>query len=240
MNAAITLELQFFLVSILWGAILLIVYDVLRIFRRIIAHNALFIALEDIIFWVIASVFIFTMIFSLNNGTIRGFSIMGMGIGMTLYHYIFSEWVVKLISKLIQILLSPIRFVIKQIIKMYHYVERKLKKIFRFLYNRLKKRVLSIRMRVKEKKQKAILIRQEKRKLILEKKEQKRLELEKKRYHSKRAVRKREKAARKKVSTPNMESEDMIAEQAKIRPVPKKLPIQRSGSIPLKRNGDKP
>jgi hypothetical protein len=63
MNPAISVELHFFLTSILWGVILLVAYDVLRIFRRLIKHDAFFIALEDLIFWVVASLFIFAMIY---------------------------------------------------------------------------------------------------------------------------------------------------------------------------------
>ncbi|MDD4113087.1 MAG: spore cortex biosynthesis protein YabQ, partial [Herbinix sp.] len=63
MNKGITIELQFFMISILWGALVLLAYDLLRILRRIIRHNVLAVAIQDLLFWVLASVFIFALIY---------------------------------------------------------------------------------------------------------------------------------------------------------------------------------
>jgi hypothetical protein len=63
MNHAISVELQFFLISVLWGSILLLIYDLFRIFRRLVKHDTFFVALEDLIFWVAASLFIFAMMY---------------------------------------------------------------------------------------------------------------------------------------------------------------------------------
>jgi spore cortex biosynthesis protein YabQ len=87
MNSAITTQLEFFLVSTLWGAIILFVYDGFRILRRVVKQNEIIIALEDLVFWVFAGVFIFAMMYHLNDGIIRGYSVMGMTIGMLLYNF---------------------------------------------------------------------------------------------------------------------------------------------------------
>lgn len=166
MNKAITIELQFFLVSILSGAILLAVYDILRILRRVIKHNSVFIAIEDLLFWVVSSVFIFAMMYRQNNGIIRGFSVMGMAIGMILYHYILSELFVNLITKLINTLLSPIRYVIKQVRRLMHYIVLRGKKLIKFLQLRLKKIMKLVTMKLSLRKIK----RNEKKALKLKKK----------------------------------------------------------------------
>jgi spore cortex biosynthesis protein YabQ len=108
MNKVIILELGFFINSILWGGVIRIIYDCLCIFRNVIKHKAFFIALEDILYWVVCSILIFKMMYQQNNGIIRGFSIVGMLIGMLLYHVALSELVVHFISKL----LSKIKYVI--------------------------------------------------------------------------------------------------------------------------------
>lgn len=154
MNEAITVELQFFLISILWGAVILLVYDILRIFRRLIPHNGLFLALEDLIFWVLSSVFIFAMIYTMNNGTIRGFSVMGMGIGMILYHFIFSELIVIWITKALLLLLSPIRFVLSRIKRVFRFIGAKIKKVSDSVLSRLKKSVKSVRIALNAKRRK--------------------------------------------------------------------------------------
>lgn len=146
MNKAITVELQFFLISILWGVIILVVYDLLRILRRIIPHNSLFIALEDLVFWVLSSVFIFAMIYTMNNGTIRGFSVMGMGIGMVLYHFIVSELFVKWTSKALLLIISPIKMFLAQLKRLIKFVISKMKKVAGYFNKRLKKITKSVKI----------------------------------------------------------------------------------------------
>ncbi len=153
MNPAITIELQFFLISILWGAILLLAYDILRIFRRLIKHGAFLVAVEDLIFWVVASLFIFIMIFHKNDGIIRGFSIIGMLLGIILYHFSISEGLVKCITKLIQTLLSPFTAAIKQVIRGFRSLWGSVRKGINSLLLRLKKNKKSGKIALKAKKQ---------------------------------------------------------------------------------------
>lgn len=153
MNHAITVELQFFLLSILWGAIILLAYDLLRIVRRLIKHGSFFLAIEDILFWVMASVFIFAMIYRENNGIIRGFTIMGMTIGMVLYHYIISEHLVYIITKLIRTLFKPFSIAFKYIKKFFLFIGKKVKKAFLLFLLRLKKISKSVKITINSKKQ---------------------------------------------------------------------------------------
>lgn len=117
MSDMISLELQFFLASLVWGVLLLLAYDGLRIIRKIVSHSAFFIAVEDVVFWSISGVLIFIMMYERNNGTIRGFSIAAIVIGMILYHYLVSEYIVKLISSFLHIILSFIGNILKVIFK---------------------------------------------------------------------------------------------------------------------------
>jgi spore cortex biosynthesis protein YabQ len=166
MNHAIATELQFFLISILWGVIILFVYDFLRIFHRIIKHNTIILALEDIIFWVVASVFIFAMIYNSNNGIIRGFSVIGVSLGMVFYHYTISNFIVNSITKLIKLLLTPFTMAIKMVKRFYCRVRSRIRKIRNFIFKRLKKQLDSFKITVNTKKQK----RAAKRKQLLEQK----------------------------------------------------------------------
>lgn len=197
MNKAITIELQFFLISILSGAIVLSVYDVLRILRRVIKHNSIFIAIEDLIFWVVSSVFIFAMMYRQNNGIIRGFSVMGMAIGMILYHYILSELFVNLVTKLMNALLSPIRFVMRQVKRLLHYITFRGKKLINFLQLRLKKLSKLVTMKLGVKRNK----RDEKRALRLKKKtEEQEIKRKKKAEKRKDAASKKQTKAKKKIA----------------------------------------
>jgi len=162
MNHAITIELEFFMMSILWGSILLFVYDVLRIFRRLIKQGSIILAVEDLIFWVASSVFIFAMMYRENNGVIRGFSIMGMAIGMVLYHYILSEKLVNYVTKFIRMLFRPFAIVygwIKKVIKFFYL---RVNKLLNFILKRLKKWLSSVKMVLNVHRQASLVKRKQK------------------------------------------------------------------------------
>lgn len=90
------LEIRFFLGSFLGGVTLLAAYDVLRLLRRIVPHKRGWVNGEDLLFWVAASIYIFRMIYRLNDGEIRGYGILSMAIGMFLYHFILSDGILEL------------------------------------------------------------------------------------------------------------------------------------------------
>ena len=161
MNHAISVEMQFFFISVLWGAILLFVYDALRIIRRLIKHDAFFIAFEDLIFWVCASLFIFAMMYQKNDGIIRGFSVMGMAIGMLLYHYILSDFLIAVITRLIRLLVSPLVFIINKLKKMIKFLISKGKTASNFLFRRLKKWTESGKITLNKRRQEALAKRQQ-------------------------------------------------------------------------------
>lgn len=152
MNPSITVELQFFLISILWGGILMLAYDVLRILRRMIPHDSFFIALEDFFFWVIASLFIFAMIYKVNDGIIRGFSALGVVLGGVLYHYSISDFLVHTITtlfhilmKFMKLLLTPFRFAGQKLLKLFRLINKRL--------FRLKNKLKSVKIALSVKKQ---------------------------------------------------------------------------------------
>jgi spore cortex biosynthesis protein YabQ len=154
MNDAIMIELHFFGTSILWGALILVFYDVLRIIRRIIIHNGFFVALEDLLYWVICSLLIFHMMYKQNNGIIRGFAILAMLLGMIIYRGTLSDLLVETISnvlntiinfvkktigKVISIFLKPIKFIFKKLHKFFRWIFSKIKKFLRYILKPLKK-----------------------------------------------------------------------------------------------------
>jgi hypothetical protein len=75
-------EAYFLLGSFLGGVLVVTAYDVLCLFRKIIPHNRGFINGEDVLFLIGASIFIFKIIYKLNDGTIRGFALLCMVAGV--------------------------------------------------------------------------------------------------------------------------------------------------------------
>ena len=164
MNTMIIMELRFFLMSVLCGVILLVIYDCLRIFRKVIEHDSVWISIEDILYWVFSAVLIFRMMYEMNNGIIRGFSMAGVLLGMIIYKYSISEYVVKGISfvliqvkkfimKLIHLLLKPLGFVKKKVIQLLKAIAKVVRKritpIKQFVHNKAKGVWIALQNKVK-------------------------------------------------------------------------------------------
>ena len=102
MSELITWEWKFFAIAVMWGMILSIVYDVLRIFRRVIIHRKIaLLAAEDILFWMICGFAMFHVIFMVNDGIIRSFALIAFLIGSAMYQYTVSYYIVRYISKML-------------------------------------------------------------------------------------------------------------------------------------------
>ena len=124
--AAINLETRFFLISILWGIILVLVYDMILVLRRIVPHNKIVKFFEDVVFWIVSGFLIFKMMYQVNEGKVRSFAILGVCLGMFIVQYSISDYIViylsrgiktvfRLVKKLIQFVLKPVRFIWKRI-----------------------------------------------------------------------------------------------------------------------------
>lgn len=65
-------EVRLLLISAAIGILLLLIYDGIRIFRNLIPHGSFFLALEDFLYWLAASLLIFWMVYRSNDGAMRG------------------------------------------------------------------------------------------------------------------------------------------------------------------------
>lgn len=106
-------ELVLFMNSLWYGAVLMMLYDGLRILRRVFSHSALLVGVEDLIFWIGSSFFLFTVFFQENSGILRIYLFVGVGVGALAWHFslsrFFVEVLVKILRKIKEILGIPIR-----------------------------------------------------------------------------------------------------------------------------------
>ena len=117
MNQNIIPELYFFAASLTVGFVLAILYDLLRIFRRFIRHSLFFVSVEDFLFWFIAGIAGFYMIYVYNDGIIRLYAIVGMLLAAVLYYRWYSRFVVRFGTWLCKLFWNPIRKGLKKIAK---------------------------------------------------------------------------------------------------------------------------
>ena len=99
--------------AMLSGAMITLVYDLLRIFRRIVRHGRLWMDLEDALFWGWTSLWIFGVLYRINDGAFRIYTIVMMFLGMLGYHRYIGELLVAVVSgglkRVLKILGMPLK-----------------------------------------------------------------------------------------------------------------------------------
>lgn len=104
-------EIDLFLEASYYGMLLGISYDVLRILRRVIKHKNIVVYIEDYLFWVVWGVILFSLIFSYNDGNVRGYVFAAAIAGALLYLKSFSGLIVKYVSLILNRILT---FILKK------------------------------------------------------------------------------------------------------------------------------
>ncbi len=136
-------EADVLVISFLMGMALLLVYDQIRIFRRLIPHGTVWVGIEDILFWVASAVVLFAMLYRENSGYIRGFAIGGVVVGMLMYNLLLSRLVVRvsvfILKKILFLVSRPFAWTARLFHRPIGFVRKTGKKVVRFLKNRLKK-----------------------------------------------------------------------------------------------------
>lgn len=108
-------EMQFAAVTITLGIFLSVCYDLIRIFRRVISHGTLWIALEDILFWACCGLIVFVVSFWENDGNLRWYTVAGVAFGAYLYHETVSAYLVRYLSRAINFPLNILKKELKKL-----------------------------------------------------------------------------------------------------------------------------
>lgn len=120
------------LASLCFGAALMMLYDIVRIFRNIVKHGTILMAVEDILYWLLCAVGIFAMLYQENDGLLRWFVFGGVAVGMLLENSLVSPFVIRIFVRVIRAWLKIIQ-------KMLRFFGRPLKKLCLFFRKELKK-----------------------------------------------------------------------------------------------------
>lgn len=100
-SGSIAQELTIFFRAALLGAALMLFYDVLRIFRRLIPRGIVLVSVEDVFYWLIFGLAVFLLLYRENDGTLRGFIVGGTALGLILYYALLGRWMMPRISHVI-------------------------------------------------------------------------------------------------------------------------------------------
>lgn len=85
MTELINVQANMLVVSIGIGAIMGLIYDIIRCIRRIVAHNLFFVSVEDFIYWFAMTLFVIDSIVSFNYGQLRIYIFIAIAFGFVVY-----------------------------------------------------------------------------------------------------------------------------------------------------------
>lgn len=91
-------EAGVFLYAGLSGMAVLFGYDILICLRKLIPHSRPVVGIEDLVFWIGASGYIFSRMYETTYGSIRWFFVLGLICGAVLGHA-FTRFAVKISAK---------------------------------------------------------------------------------------------------------------------------------------------
>lgn len=113
-----------FLISVCIGGLFGMVYDNFRVIRILIKHKRINVYLEDGLFWIIITGITYYVFLHKNNGEVRLYMLLGIGLGFVVYIFTISKIIVKVYTEILKIvsvslyktarlILYPIRVVVR-------------------------------------------------------------------------------------------------------------------------------
>lgn len=106
-----------FLMACLSGLLSGFIFDVFRVKRKLVRTPDFLVNIEDILYWLIISIVLFSLMYYSNEGELRSYILLGLIIGVIIYICIFSRYVfiilVKTITIIIKIIMFPVNIVLK-------------------------------------------------------------------------------------------------------------------------------
>lgn len=108
-----------FLVFIVNGVLIGLLFDFFRIARKVIPTNDFVTYIEDVLFWILAGSTVLYSIFIFNNGELRLFMFLGIILGAFTYMVFISSYIIKINVKIINILIIPFKTIFKILHKIF-------------------------------------------------------------------------------------------------------------------------
>lgn len=111
MPVSLSNQAHVFLCSVLGGILIAFIYDAFRIRRRAVKSGSIIIYVEDLIYWIIAAIVMFGVVYYSNEGEIRGYIFIGAVIGVVLYVLLLSKFIMAAALFILKVLSSIMKFV---------------------------------------------------------------------------------------------------------------------------------
>ncbi|MCI5602977.1 MAG: spore cortex biosynthesis protein YabQ [Lachnospiraceae bacterium] len=142
MSGEIINEVDIFFRAIILGVVFALIYDFIRIIRRIVFKSFIIMGLEDILYWLIMAVMTCVFLYKVNGGVIRSYIITGIAAGMILYELSIGRFAVKYLTIALKFILRKICKIFEKIWKMLHWGLKKVFKPIRILCSKINVKIL--------------------------------------------------------------------------------------------------
>lgn len=110
MNEIVSSQALLFMTSVEIGIIMGIIFDLIRIFRKIIKHPNFLVQIEDLLFWMMCGLVAFYLLYINNYAAIRPFAFLGMLLGAIFYFASFSLLFMKVATLIIDYVRACIKY----------------------------------------------------------------------------------------------------------------------------------
>lgn len=106
-----------FLCSVIGGVAIALIYDIFRIKRKAVKTGKFMTYIEDLFFWLLVAVVMFTMLYYSNEGELRSYLFLGAFIGVVFYALLFSKpimnsslFIINIIRKIFKAVWSVVSY----------------------------------------------------------------------------------------------------------------------------------
>ncbi len=113
MPIPISSQVNIFLYSIFGGLLIGLIFDLFRIKRKAIKTGRILLFFEDLFFWLLVAMVMFSVVYYSNDGEIRGFIFLGTLLGVVLYGLLLSRAVMKSSMAIISVTVKIFQLVCK-------------------------------------------------------------------------------------------------------------------------------
>lgn len=128
-------EFETFLYALLLGFVLGLVYEVFRILRMVLPWGSVLVAIQDILYWIGAGAVTFLFFMRFTSGMIRGYVLLGEGLGLLLYFLTLGRLIHALTAAIIDLVARFLRLLYRLFIvpvrKFFGFLGRKSGKIYK-------------------------------------------------------------------------------------------------------------
>lgn len=125
MTATVNTQAFTFLCSIAGGVVIAFIYDLFRIKRKAFKTGNLMTYVEDILYWLLVAVVMFTTVYYSNEGELRSYLFIGALIGVVLYALLLSKavmnsslFIINIVRKTIIIICRIVSFPFQLLFKL--------------------------------------------------------------------------------------------------------------------------